>query len=232
MEKNKIQNVIKESKTINEVLIKLGMNTSSGGYKFFKKFINKNNIDISHFLTKNEVIKNQFIDGKLKKIKTEDIFVENSTTSRNVVKTRLIKEKLLEYKCKFCDNDGTWNGKKISLILDHINGVNNDNRLVNLRFLCPNCNATLDTHCKGAKGIEKQQLKNEKKIINKLKRKQDRLHLRKVNRPDYETLIKEIDELGYCGTGRKYGVSDNTIRKWIKRSRSTIGCAPEYESGG
>jgi hypothetical protein len=39
-----------------------------------------------------------------------------------------------------------WVGKKMSLILDHINGVNNDNRIEN-RIVCPNCNATLDTHC-------------------------------------------------------------------------------------
>jgi hypothetical protein len=35
----------------------------------------------------------------------------------------------------------------LSLILDHINGVNNDNRIENIRIVCPNCNATLDTHC-------------------------------------------------------------------------------------
>jgi protein-arginine kinase activator protein McsA len=35
----------------------------------------------------------------------------------------------------------------MALVLDHINGVWNDNRLENLRILCPNCNATLDTHC-------------------------------------------------------------------------------------
>lgn len=38
---------------------------------------------------------------------------------------------------------------------------------------------------------------------------------RKVDRPPLEQLIKEIEELGYCGTGRKYGVSDNAIRKWV-----------------
>lgn len=42
------------------------------------------------------------------------------------------------------------------------------------------------------------------------------LKLRRVERPPYEQLIKEIDELGYCGVGRKYGVTDNSIRKWKK----------------
>jgi very-short-patch-repair endonuclease len=39
---------------------------------------------------------------------------------------------------------------------------------------------------------------------------------RKVERPPYTQLINEVNELGYAGTGRKYGVSDNSIRKWIK----------------
>jgi hypothetical protein len=40
--------------------------------------------------------------------------------------------------------------------------------------------------------------------------------LRKVERPSLDILLKDIEEIGYKGTGRKYGVSDNSIRKWIK----------------
>lgn len=47
--------------------------------------------------------------------------------------------------------------------------------------------------------------------------KKDRVKNRKVNRPDYKTLLNEIMDNGYLSTGRKYGVSDNTIRKWMKR---------------
>jgi len=36
-----------------------------------------------------------------------------------------------------------------------------------------------------------------------------------LNRPSGEQLLKEVEELGYCGTGRKYGVTDNAIRKWL-----------------
>ena len=39
---------------------------------------------------------------------------------------------------------------------------------------------------------------------------------RKCIRPPKEILEQEIKTLGYCGTGRKYGVSDNAIRKWLK----------------
>ena len=40
-----------------------------------------------------------------------------------------------------------WNDKKLSLQLDHINGDNSDNRLENLRFLCPNCHTQTETYC-------------------------------------------------------------------------------------
>ena len=40
---------------------------------------------------------------------------------------------------------------------------------------------------------------------------------RKVERPPREQLIREIDELGYLAVGRKYGVSDTAIRKWVRQ---------------
>ena len=38
--------------------------------------------------------------------------------------------------------------------------------------------------------------------------------IKTTNKPIYEQLCIDINELGYCGAGRKYNVSDNTIRKW------------------
>ncbi len=214
MEKEKLEQVIKESKSINEVLKKLGKNDSSGAYKSFHKLIKKYDIDISHFWTARQHIEEQFKNGKIKKILNEDIFIENSIVSRHIVKTRILKEKLLKYECVFCGNDGDWMGKKISLILDHINGYNNDNRITNLRFICPNCDATLDTHCKGHKGIE-DKIKKENKI-DKRKIYKPRVYSRKTTRPNLDVLLQQVKDNGYRGTGRIYGVSDVSIRKWIK----------------
>ena len=53
--------------------------------------------------------------------------------------------------------------------------------------------------------------------ITKKRKSSNREHTRKVkNRPSYENLIREIEELGYSGTGRKYGVSDNAVKKWVQ----------------
>ncbi len=54
--------------------------------------------------------------------------------------------------CQFHTSALEWDGKLLKLILDHSNGVNSDNRPENLRFLCPNCNAQLETHGGGNKG--------------------------------------------------------------------------------
>jgi hypothetical protein len=44
-----------------------------------------------------------------------------------------------------------------------------------------------------------------------------KINRRKVkNRPPKSQLQDEVNKMGYCATGRKYGVSDNAIRKWMK----------------
>ncbi len=85
--------------------------------------------------------------GKIRpRISDSDAFVENSSLARHIVKKRIIRDKLLDYKCACCGLVDSWNGKHLSLQLDHINGINNDHRLENLRFLCPNCHTQQDTY--------------------------------------------------------------------------------------
>ena len=60
------------------------------------------------------------------------------------------------YGCQFQTQPLIWNGQPLSLILDHINGVNTDNRPENLRYVCPNCNSNLPTHGGGNKNRVKK----------------------------------------------------------------------------
>ena len=76
----------------------------------------------------------------------EQLYIENSTTARSVVRRRILYDNLIEYKCSICSSEPKWRGQDMSLILDHENGINNDNRLTNLRFLCPNCNHQQPTY--------------------------------------------------------------------------------------
>lgn len=74
------------------------------------------------------------------------IFSEHSSYPRHCLKSRIRERNLIDYRCAICDSEPLWQGKPMPLILDHINGKNNDNRLENLRFVCSNCDSQLDTY--------------------------------------------------------------------------------------
>lgn len=91
--------------------------------------------------------------NSISKIPTEQLLVIGSEANNQTIKKRIIAEKLLTYECVVCGNKGEWQNKPIVLHLDHINGNNDDNRINNLRFLCPNCHSQTDTY--GGRNINK-----------------------------------------------------------------------------
>ena len=95
--------------------------------------------------TVSKAVKKGLVQVRSKSLDFDKMFVENSDTRRHLIKQRLLKEGILSNTCSECGLDGDWNGKPIVMVLDHINGVNNDNRIENLRMLCPNCNSQTPT---------------------------------------------------------------------------------------
>lgn len=138
--------IVANAKSYSDCLRALGLGTRGGSSTdVLKRRIKELNCSIEHF--------GQIGNKQYQKYLMEEILIENfSYANISRLKARLIQEGYLEYKCACCGNTGEWLGQKLVLQLDHINGVNNDHRIENLRFLCPNCHSITDTYAGKNKG--------------------------------------------------------------------------------
>lgn len=206
--------IVEKSNTISEALNKIGLDNKGGNFKTFNRVISFYDIDVSHFTNGASYVLNKLNTKK----PINELLVKNSSYNRSHLKKRLIENGMLKNTCSICGLSDKWNGLNINMILDHKNGISNDNRIENLRMVCPNCNSQLDTHCGKHKkrkkyfcecGVEITKASNkcikcsgiDKRVIN--------------NRPNKEELVSLIEQFGYSGTGRIYGVSGNAVKKWL-----------------
>jgi hypothetical protein len=128
-----------------EVLRKLGYKPSGGVQRYVNIWIRLLDLSTEHFTGQGWARGKRFPSRGARPL--EELLVENSAAvSTSKLKARLFAAGLKENRCEACGID-SWMGQPITLALDHMNGVNNDNRLENLRILCPNCHALTDTWC-------------------------------------------------------------------------------------
>lgn len=137
MSDKEIMKVACEMTSIKEALNFLNLREAGGNYSSFKKWCKFHGLKVpevtNYKKTENARIANTIPDHL--------VFVTNSTYSNGQqIKKRMLKMGI-EYICSECKMNDEWNGKPITLQLDHINSIHNDNRIENLRFLCPNCHS-------------------------------------------------------------------------------------------
>lgn len=208
--KEECEQIINDNDSFVSILRNKGLCPTGNNFKTLKNIFDNYNLDYSKFKKTNKGRKFNFKS----KISNDELFTENNLHSRHVVKNRIIKDNLIPYKCACCGQEPIWQGKELVLVLDHINGINNDNRLLNLRFLCPNCNAQQDTFC--GKGIKKKITNEEKeklKEINNIRIKE------KIDR--IESYNIDFSKLGWVEKVAKLENTSHTqIRRFMKRYMS------------
>ena len=136
-----LKEAIKTSVSMRQVLLSLGVAPYGGNYDVLRKSINHFNLDTSHFTGQAWNKGRQFAPKQ--PIKN---YLNNKVPIQSYkLKNRLLKEGLFVHECSECSNT-LWQDQPIPLELDHVNGNNKDNRLANLRLLCPNCHALTPTY--------------------------------------------------------------------------------------
>jgi len=196
-----LEKIITSSTSLSEAMTKLGLkDKSSATYRSFKQKLNKEKIDFSHIaLGKNHNKGRKFQSNK--KISLDKILIENSSYCRGNLKRRLIQEQILKNECSICGQLPEWCGRSLTLQLDHINGVADDNRLKNLRIVCPHCHSQTITFAG----------RNTKRVV-----KEKISKIRSNKRPSKEELEKMLWKIPNTKIAKEFKVSGVAVAMWAK----------------
>lgn len=201
---------VKECTSIRQVIHKLGLIPAGGNYQTIKNLIKKHKLDTLHFRGQGWRKDKTFQPTR----PIEDYLNNQYSVQSDRLRKRLINEGYFPHQCQLCKVK-EWLQSPIPLELHHKDCNHNNNNLPNLMLVCPNCHTYLHRQLRNKK-VSQPKLLAKPKPTKPNGRAKPRPTTRKTIRPTLDILENDIKRLGYCGTGRKYKVSDNAIRKWVK----------------
>lgn len=212
---------VKESFSIRETLNKLNVIPSGGNYFTFHNHCTRLNLDISHFDGGAQTRKAKPYSAKLS---LSEILILNSPASNATIKKRLFSEGVKKRICEYCSHS-EWMGEPIPLELEHVNGNNADNRLHNLKIICPNCHALTPTYRGRNARVKREALEKELGVASLLKLRSPRVPKARKSRkgfmsksPTKEVLLKSIIEAGWNFNlvAVENQVSATSVRRWCR----------------
>ena len=149
--KELLQEIVDKSTSVAQVIKTLNLKCTGGNYQFIKNKIVNYGIDITHFKgrgwAKNLTTQtSEIVKNTTRKISysEQEILSENSPQTKAYQLRNLMIKNNIQYEC-INGHNSIWMDKPLTLHIDHINGNRTDNRLENLRFLCPNCHQQTPT---------------------------------------------------------------------------------------
>lgn len=207
MPKEELQRLLNESDSFVDVFRKIGVDPYNGNHKTLNRRIEEEGLSLVKLKANRS---NFYSNRQLPKLSDSEVFCENSSYNRQWLKKRILDQNLMPYLCAECGVGDKYNDKPLKLQLDHKNGINDDSRLDNLRFLCPNCHSQTPTFgTKRFKGTGAKKIK----AYETDEQKKQRIELARKFNPAKEELELMVCELPMTEIGRIFGVSDTAVRK-------------------
>lgn len=139
-----LRTAVRESESIRQVILKLGLIPAGGNYEQIERAISEHKISTSHFL--GQAIHRGKIIPRKPLYPLEKLLVKGGTFQSHKLKRRLYSAGIKQEQCELCGWKSRASDGRIPLELDHMNGDHHDNRIENLRILCPNCHSLQSTH--------------------------------------------------------------------------------------